>query len=183
MSRVGKRPVVLAREVQASMQGNLFTVKGPKGTLTFGVPGLVCVAVENGNIVVTRRQEDALSRAQHGMVRSLIQNMVDGVTRAFSKELEIQGVGYRAELKGKALQLTLGFSHPVLFPVPEGIQIQVNNQTKLVVQGCDKILVGQVAANIRGLKPPEPYQGKGIRYLNEVIKRKVGKAAAGAAGG
>ncbi|OGQ47974.1 MAG: 50S ribosomal protein L6 [Deltaproteobacteria bacterium RIFCSPLOWO2_02_FULL_46_8] len=117
------------------------------------------------------------------MVRNLIQNMVDGVTKNFSKDLEIQGVGFRAELKGKALQLSLGFSHPVLFPIPEGIQIQVNNQTRLTVQGCDKALVGQISANIRGLKPPEPYQGKGIRYVNEVVRRKVGKAAAGAAGG
>ena len=183
MSRVGKRPIVLAKEVQASIQGTKLTIKGPKGTLSFNVPPLVHVAVETGNVVVTRKQEDNLSRAQHGMVRNLIQNMVDGVTKNFSKDLEIQGVGFRAELKGKALQLSLGFSHPVLFPIPEGIQIQVNNQTRLTVQGCDKALVGQISANIRGLKPPEPYQGKGIRYVNEVVRRKVGKAAAGAAGG
>lgn len=183
MSRVGKRPVVLPQGVQASLKDRVLSVKGPKGALQLALPSLVEVAVEAGRIVVKRLNEDRFSRAQHGMVRNLVANMVHGVTQLFGKELEIQGVGYRAELKGKNLQLALGYSHPVLYPIPEGIQIQVNNQTRLVVQGADKALVGQTAAEIRDLRAPEPYQGKGIRYANEVVKRKVGKAAAGAAGG
>lgn len=183
MSRVGRKPVEIPQGVQATLKENVLSVKGPKGTLSFIVPSLIKVVVEKDKIVVTRGAEDRFSKSQHGMVRNIIHNMVHGVTQQFAKELDIQGVGYRAELKGKNLQLALGFSHPVLFPVPEGIQIQVTNQTRLHVQGCDRHLVGQTAAEIRGLKPPEPYQGKGIRYLNEVVKKKVGKAAAGAAGG
>src|SRR3989338_932048 len=183
MSRVGKKPVEIPQGVQVALKESVVTVKGPKGTLTFAIPKLVKLSVEKDKVVLTRGSEDRFSKSQHGMVRSIVQNMVHGVTQQFAKELDIQGVGYRAELKGKNLQLALGFSHPVLFPIPEGIQIQVANQTKLTISGCDKELVGQTAANIRGLKPPEPYQGKGIRYLNEVVKRKVGKQAAGAAGG
>lgn len=182
MSRVGKKPVGLLQGVQAQLQEGLLTVKGPKGTLQLKIPPLVQVSVQGGQILVTRINEDRLSKAQHGMVRNLIQNMVSGADKNFVKELDIQGVGYRAELKGKNLQLSLGFSHPVLYPIPEGIQVQVANQTRITVQGCDKALVGQTAAKLRGLKPPEPYQGKGIRYVNEVVKKKVGKAAAGAAG-
>ncbi|MDO8526208.1 MAG: 50S ribosomal protein L6 [Deltaproteobacteria bacterium] len=183
MSRVGRKPVILIQGVQASLKETALTVKGPKGTLHLNIPPLVQVSIEGGEILVKRLKEDRLSRAQHGMVRNLIQNMVHGVAHYFVKELDIQGVGYRAELKGKNLQLSLGFSHPVLYPIPEGIQIQLASQTRLSVQGCDRALVGQTSAEIRGLKAPEPYQGKGIRYLNEVVKRKVGKAAAGAAGG
>ena len=183
MSRVGRKPVVLGQGAQASLKDGVVTVKGPKGTLSFTVPPLVQVSLEGNTILVKRNNEDRLSRAQHGMVRNMIQNMAHGVVQNFVKELDIQGVGYRAEMKGKNLQLALGFSHPVLYPVPEGIQIQVTNQTRLMVQGCSRALVGQTAAEIRGLKPPEPYQGKGIRYLGEVVKKKVGKAAAGAAGG
>ena len=183
MSRVGRKPIILTQGVQATLKEGVLTVKGPKGTLQFKIPTLVEVSVESGQILVKRIQEDRLSRAQHGMVRNMIQNMAQGVVNHFVKELEIQGVGYRAEMKGKNVQLALGFSHPVLYPVPEGIQIQVASQTRLSIHGCDRGLVGQTAAEIRGLKPPEPYQGKGIRYLNEIIKKKVGKAAAGAAGG
>ncbi|MDP2599660.1 MAG: 50S ribosomal protein L6 [Deltaproteobacteria bacterium] len=183
MSRVGRKPVEIPQGVQATLKENVLSVKGPKGTLSFTVPSLIKAAVEKDKIVVTRGAEDRFSKSQHGMVRNIVQNMVHGVTEQFVKELDIQGVGYRAELKGKNLQLALGFSHPVLFPIPEGIQIQVTNQTRLRIQGCDRHLVGQISAEIRGLKPPEPYQGKGIRYLNEVVKKKVGKAAAGAAGG
>lgn len=182
MSRVGRKPVLLPQGVTANLQGNSLTVKGPKGVLSFQVPALIQAVIHDGRIEIKRGGEDRLSRSQHGMVRNLVQNMVTGVTQQFTKELEIQGVGYRAELKGKNLQLALGFSHPVLYPIPDGIQIQVVSQTKLVIQGANKALVGQTAAEVRGLKPPEPYQGKGIRYLNEVVKRKVGKQAAGAAG-
>ncbi|OGQ04007.1 MAG: 50S ribosomal protein L6 [Deltaproteobacteria bacterium RIFCSPLOWO2_01_44_7] len=183
MSRVGRRPVLLGQGVTANVAKETFSVKGPKGNLSRKFPEEIDVVIQEGNVLVSRKSEDRLARAKHGMMRNLIQNMVQGVSQGFTKELDIQGVGYRAELKGKNLQLALGFSHPVLFPIPEGIQIQVANQTKLTISGCDKELVGQTAANIRGLKPPEPYQGKGIRYLNEVVKRKVGKQAAGAAGG
>lgn len=182
MSRVGKKPVLVSQGVTTTLKDGVLNVKGPKGSLNFKIPPLVKVTIEDGKILVTRAKEDRLSRAQHGLVRNLVQNMVQGVTQNFSKELDIQGVGFRAELKGKNLQLALGFSHPVLFPVPEGIQIQVANQTRVSISGCDKELVGQTAANIRDLKPPEPYQGKGIRYLGEVVKQKVGKQAAGAAG-
>lgn len=183
MSRVGRKPVLLSKEVQVEIKQDLLTIKGPKGVLTFAIPSLVTVKKEEGQIVVLRKQEDRLSKAQHGLVRNLIQNMVSGVTQTFSKSLEIQGVGYRAEMKGKALQLSLGFSHPVLFPVPEGIQIEMKKPTELTIRGCDKHLVGQTAARIRQLKLPEPYQGKGIRYAGEVVRRKVGKQAAGATGG
>ncbi len=183
MSRVGRKPVVVPQGVQATLQNNVVTVKGPKGTLSFSLPKLVKAVIEKEKIVLTRGAEDRFSKSQHGMARNMVQNMVQGVTTPFVKELDIQGVGYRAELKGKNLQLSLGFSHAVLYPIPEGIQIQVTNQTRLHIQGCSRQLVGQTASEIRGLKPPEPYQGKGIRYLNEVVKKKVGKAAAGAAGG
>lgn len=183
MSRVGKRAITIPQGVQAALKEGVVTVKGPKGTLSFTMPKLITISIEKDQILVTRGAEDRFSKSQHGMVRNIVQNMIQGVTHHFVKELDIQGVGFRAELKGKNLQLALGFSHPVLYPIPEGIQIQVTNQTKLTVQGCDRQLVGQTASELRGLKPPEPYQGKGIRYLNEVIKKKVGKAAAGAAGG
>lgn len=182
MSRVGKKPVLLPSGVSAQLEGREVLVKGPKGTLRLTLPRLIDVAIKDGQIVVTPRQTDRFGKSEHGLARNLIQNMVKGVTDMFAKELEIQGVGFRAEVKGPILQLALGFSHPIEFAIPEGIKVSVVKQTELTVQGCDRKLVGQICAEIRGLKPPEPYQGKGIRYKGEIVRRKVGKAAAGAAG-
>lgn len=179
MSRVGKKVIVLPKGVEAKVADGVFSVKGPKGMLSASIPTETKVSVENGKVVVTPVLQDSRGGAFHGLVRSNLYNMVHGVSELFVKELEIQGVGFRAEIKGKILQLLLGFSHPVIFPIPEGIEIEVKNQTRLTVKGCNKILVGQTTAEIRGLKPPEPYQGKGIRYLGEVVQKKVGKAAAG----
>ena len=182
MSRVGKKPIVLPQGVQVTAQPGKVVVKGPKGQLQLTLPPLVQIKLEGSTLLVTRSNDEKNSRSQHGLARNLLNNMVQGVTHGFVKALEINGVGFRAEVKGKNLQIALGYSHPVVFPIPEGIQIQVTNQTKLAVQGMDRALVGQTAAEIRSLRLPEPYQGKGIRYANEVIKRKVGKAAAGAQG-
>lgn len=182
MSRVGKKPVILPKEVKAELKDNVLSVKGPKGALTFALPNLVQITIGGEEIVVSRKNEERFARAQHGLVRTLIQNMIQGVTQMFTKELEIKGVGYRAEVKGPILQLSLGFSHPIKFPIPEGIKIAVKKQTEVMIEGCDKMKVGQLAAEVRSLRSPEPYQGKGIRYKGEVVKRKVGKAAAGATG-
>ncbi len=186
MSRIGKKPVVVPQGVTVKLEAGTLYVKGPKGELSFDVNehryGNIKVAVEDSSIAVTRRDEGKLSRTQQGLVRALIQNMVTGVTDTFSKKLELVGVGYRAEMKGSALNLSLGFSHPIDFPLPEGIKIAVDKQTKIVVSGADKRLVGETAARIRKLRPPEPYKGKGIRYEDEVVRRKVGKAA-GVTGG
>jgi large subunit ribosomal protein L6 len=187
MSRIGKRPVVMPKGVTAIIEGGVLRVKGPKGELSLNVTEGRFPAVEiksaDGAISVTRREETGRARAQQGLARSLIQNMVTGVAEGFSRVLDIVGVGYRAEAKGKVLNLSLGRSHPVKFAVPEGIQISVEKQTRLTVSGADKQLVGETAARIRRLRPPEPYKGKGILYAGEVIKRKVGKAAVGTTGG
>lgn len=182
MSRIGKKPVVLGQGVEAALKEGHLTVKGPKGVLTLILSPHVVVQLQDKTLTVKPRTEDRIAQSHHGLVRNLIQNMVTGVSQPFTKELEIQGVGFRAEVKGKNLQLALGFSHPVLYPIPEGIHIEVKNQTKVTISGCDKIKVGQTAAELRSLKKPEPYQGKGIRYLGEVVREKVGKAAAGAQG-
>jgi large subunit ribosomal protein L6 len=155
------------------------TVKGPKGTLTQTVPDLCDVKMEGDTIFVTRPAETRELRSMHGLTRTLIANMVDGVSQGFSKELEIVGVGYKAEAQGKKLVLTLGFSHPINFDVPEGITIETPEPTKIKVSGIDKQQVGQIAANIRGLRPPEPYKGKGVKYIDEYIQRKAGKSAVG----
>lgn len=182
MSRIGKRAVEIPKGVQITLAQRDIAVKGPKGTLHFRIPEKIDVLEKDGKILVTRQEEASPVRALHGACQSVIFNMVKGVTDGFTKDLEIQGVGYKAEVQGHHLKMSLGFSHPVLFPIPEGIQIKVANQTGVVIQGFDKVLVGQVAANIRKLKLPEPYQGKGIRYKGEIIEKKVGKAAAGATG-
>lgn len=183
MSRIGKKPIPIPQGVQVTLQGSQLLVKGPKGTIPFWLPNKVGVEQKEGQLTVNRKEESREARSQHGVSQTVIQNMVKGVLNPFSKALDIQGVGYRAEVKGKNLVLSLGFSHPVLFSIPEGIQVKVTNQTQLEIIGCDKVLVGQIAATIRKLRPPEPYQGKGIRYKGEIVRRKVGKAAAGAAGG
>lgn len=182
MSRIGKKPVELGQGVEAALKEDILSVKGPKGHLTLKISSSVSVTIEGKTILVKPLTDDSKGHSHHGMMRNLIQNMVSGVSQPFMKELEIQGVGFRAEVKGKNLQLSLGFSHPVLYPIPEEIHIEVKNQTRVTIAGCDKMKVGQTAAEIRGLKKPEPYQGKGIRYLGEVVRKKVGKAAAGAQG-
>lgn len=177
MSRIGKAPIKLPEKVSVSLDNGTVTVKGPKGSLGMVLPALVQAAVVEGAVEVTRKGADPESRAQHGLVRNLIHNMVQGVSEGFTKKLEINGVGYRAEVKGKDLVLSLGFSHPVNFAIPEGVLIKVNKQTELMIEGIDKQLIGETAARIRRLRPPEPYKGKGIKYAEEVVKRKAGKSA------
>ena len=176
MSRIGKAPVVVPSGVDVNISGATISVKGPKGTLTRTLAGGITVRKDEGALVVERPDETRQSRSLHGLSRALVQNMVVGVTEGFTKELEIVGVGYRAEPKGpSALRLNLGFSHPVDFPGPDGITFEVPVQTRIIVKGIDKELVGQVAANIRSIRKPEPYKGKGVRYVDERILRKAGK--------
>lgn len=178
MSRIGKQPVAVPSGVDINIAERLVSVKGPQGTLTMPIPGEIVVRKEESAVIVERPNDERQNRALHGLVRSLVNNMVIGVTQGFSKELEIVGVGYRAQAKGpKALELALGFSHPVNIDAPEGITFEVPAPTRIIVKGIDKELVGQVAANIRKVRKPEPYKGKGVRYLGEYVARKAGKAA------
>lgn len=178
MSRVGKAPVTIPSGVDVSIAGETVTVKGPKGELTQPIPQGISVAVDDGQISVSRADDERQNRALHGLTRSLVANMVTGVTEGFTKSLEIQGVGYRCQAKGKdKIELALGFSHPVEIEAPEGIEFDVPSQTEINVKGIDKQLVGQVAADIRKWRKPEPYKGKGIRYVGERVMRKAGKAA------
>jgi large subunit ribosomal protein L6 len=176
MSRIGKAPITVPSGVDINISGRTITVKGPKGTLSREIPGEITVRQEESTLFVERPNDERTNRAQHGLVRSLVNNMVVGVTDGFAKELEIVGVGYRAEAQGQNLRLALGFSHPVMVNAPEGITFEVPAQTRVIVKGIDKELVGQVAANIRSIRKPEPYKGKGVRYLDERIIRKAGKA-------
>jgi large subunit ribosomal protein L6 len=176
MSRIGKAPITVPSGVDVSVSGRTITVKGPKGTLSREIPGEITVRQEESTLFVERPNDERDNRAKHGLVRSLVNNMVVGVTDGFAKELEIVGVGYRAEAQGQNLRLALGFSHPVMVDAPEGISFEVPVQTRVIVKGIDKELVGQVAANIRSIRKPEPYKGKGVRYLDERIIRKAGKA-------
>jgi large subunit ribosomal protein L6 len=177
MSRIGKQPVILPAGVKVSLADQTLKVEGPKGKLQQNVPAGITLKVEGNQAQVLRPDDERRSKAYHGLVRSLLANMVDGVSKLFEKELHIEGVGYRAAVAGKKLNLTLGYSHPVEFDIPEGITIVVDAQTEIKVTGMDKQLVGQVAANIRFLRKPEVYRGKGVRYKNEVIRRKAGKTA------
>jgi len=177
MSRIGKALIPVPAGVDVSFSGNSVTVKGPKGSLSRDLVGGITVRQDEGNLVVERPNDERESRSLHGLSRALINNMVVGVTTGFVKELDIVGVGYRAELKGpSAIRLNLGFSHPVDVDAPAGVTFEVPVQTKIIVKGIDKETVGQVAANIRSIRKPEPYKGKGVRYLNEKILRKAGKA-------
>jgi large subunit ribosomal protein L6 len=180
MSRIGRKPVQLPSGVTVQPEEAKITVKGPKGTLQVALPRGVHFEKQDGSLLL-RRDNDELA-AVHGLVRSLLANAVRGVTQGFQKHLDIVGIGYRAEVKGKSVVFTLGYSHPIDFPIPEGVAIAVEKQTHLVVSGADKQHVGQVAAVIRSLRPPDPYKNKGIRYTGERLKKKVGKAAGGAAG-
>jgi large subunit ribosomal protein L6 len=175
MSRIGKAPISVPSGVEVTISGRNVTVKGPKGTLSRDIPGDIIVRKEEDTIVVERPNDERQNRSLHGLSRTLVSNMVIGVTDGFAKELEIVGVGYRAEAAGSDLRLALGFSHPVMVPAPAGISFEIPVQTRVIVKGIDKELVGQVAANIRAIRKPEPYKGKGVRYLGEHIVRKAGK--------
>jgi large subunit ribosomal protein L6 len=177
MSRIGKKPIDVPDGITVEAQPGRVTVKGPKGELAQEVSPRMKVEQSDGTVTVERPSDRGEDRALHGLTRSLIANMVEGVTNGYEKRLEIQGVGYRATLKGNALELAVGYSHPVSFPAPEGIEFEVPQATEVVVRGIDKQLVGEVAANIRKQRPPEPYKGKGIRYAGEHVRRKVGKRA------
>jgi large subunit ribosomal protein L6 len=177
MSRIGKQPIPVPSGVEITIEPELVKVKGPKGELSERVARSMEVKQENGEILVTRPTDRGEHRALHGLTRSLIANMVEGVTNGFEKRLEIQGVGYRAQLQGSKLVLALGYSHPVEMDAPEGIDFEVPQPTRVIVRGISKQAVGEVAANIRKARPPEPYKGKGIRYEGEYVARKVGKRA------
>lgn len=178
MSRIGRKPITLPKGVEVSIDGNTIQVKGPKGTLSMDIMPQIKIAVEDAQINVTRESELKPVRAAHGMTRAMIANMITGVSSGFEKMLEIVGVGYRAQLQGKNLVLSLGFSHPVEVVPPAGIEFTAESPIKISVRGIDRQLVGQVAANIRSYRPPEPYKGKGIRYAGEYVIRKAGKAGA-----
>ena len=179
MSRIGRKPVVIPAGVEVKLDGHTLTVKGPKGTLTRTFHNRMNIAVENNEIIVTRPTDDKEDRSLHGLTRTLIHNMVEGVTNGFKKELEINGVGYRASKEGKNLVMILGYSHKVVMPEIENISIEVPGQNKIVISGPDKQVVGQFAAKVREKRKPEPYKGKGIKYVDEVIIRKEGKAGKG----
>jgi large subunit ribosomal protein L6 len=179
MSRIGKKPIPLPKGTSAAIGAAEVTINGPKGRLTTPLMPGITAKQEGDALMLERADEEKQTRAYHGLCRSLLKNAVLGVSSGFKKELEIIGIGYRAAVKGTALELQLGYSHPINYPVPKGININVEKNTLITVQGIDKQQVGQVAAEIRSMRPPEPYKGKGIRYLGEVVRRKVGKAAVG----
>ncbi len=182
MSRVGKRPIPMPDGVTVVREGDGVRVEGPKGMLSQRVPSGIRVEIVDGQVKLQRSDDRQESRALHGLTRALIANMVQGVTTPFVKQLEIQGIGYRAAADGKRLQLQVGFSHPVALPIPAGIQVSVDRNTMVRVEGIDRQQVGQFAAEIRAIRPPEPYKGKGIRYLGEHVRRKVGKSGVTAGG-
>ena len=176
MSRIGKTPITLPDKVKVTVaDGNQVTVEGPKGKLNWELPKDISVTVEGTKLTVSRGSESRDVRALHGLSRALINNMVTGVSNGFRRDLEIQGVGFRAAVKGDKLDLSIGYSHPVLFPIPKEIKVAVTDNTKISIEGVDRQLVGQVAADIRAYYPPEPYKGKGIRYAGEQVRRKEGK--------
>ena len=178
MSRIGRMAIVLPKEVKISCDPSKVDVTGPKGHLVHNLPQGISIQVDDGKVIVRREDDERNSKALHGLMRSLIANMVTGVTQGFEKRLEIVGIGFRADVQKDALKLTLGFSHPILYPIPKGIQVEVEKQTLITVKGIDKQQVGTVAAKLRSIKPPEPYKGKGIRYSAERIRKKVGKTKA-----
>jgi large subunit ribosomal protein L6 len=176
MSRIGKKPITFPKNVKISQSGGVVKVEGPKGILSLKLPEAITLKISDGSLMVERKSEERIARSCHGLARTLIGNMVDGVSSGFEKSLEISGVGYRAEVTGNNLKLTLGFSSPVQYNIPKGINVKVDKQTSIFVSGIDKQLVGRIAAEIRALKKPEPYKGKGIKYTGEYIKRKAGKS-------
>lgn len=178
MSRIGKKPIAIPKGVQVAVKGQQVEVQGPKGKLGLTVHDLCSVRVADGSIVVDRSTDHRSAKALHGLTRALVANMVRGVTEGFEKKLEIVGIGYRVQASGRTLTFSLGYSHPIVFPLPDGIQADVDKQTLITLRGADKQLVGQMAAQIRALRRPDPYKAKGIRYADEVVRRKVGKAGA-----
>jgi large subunit ribosomal protein L6 len=176
MSRIGKRPIPVPKNVTVTIADQHVAVKGPKGELSRTLPGEVEVVQEGETLLVNRRSESRVARQRHGLCRTLVANMVEGVSQGFQRRLEIQGVGYRAQVQGRNLVLSVGYSHPVQIEPPEGIQLAVENNTNVIVSGTNKEIVGNIAARIRAVRPPEPYKGKGIRYAGEMVRRKAGKA-------
>ena len=176
MSRIGRAPVTIPKGVTISQDGNTIRVKGPKGELQRALPAEMKVSVEGESLTVARPSDEPRHRSLHGLTRSLVANMVEGVTKGFTKQLEITGVGYKAETRPYGLQMSLGFSHPVEVRAPKGVKLTATSPTAVTIEGPDKEVVGQVAAEIRKLRPPEPYKGKGIKYVGEQIRRKAGKA-------
>ncbi|MEU8138037.1 50S ribosomal protein L6 [Streptodolium elevatio] len=176
MSRIGRLPIPVPTGVDVTINGREVVVKGPKGTLSHNLAAPIEIALEDGTLAVTRPNDERLSKALHGLSRTLVANMITGVTQGYSKKLEISGVGYRVAAKGSSLEFALGYSHPIVVEAPEGITFIVESPTKFEVQGIDKQKVGEVAANIRKLRKPDPYKAKGVKYAGEVIRRKVGKA-------
>ncbi|MEK7362849.1 MAG: 50S ribosomal protein L6 [candidate division NC10 bacterium] len=181
MSRIGRKPIPIPQGVRVAVEGQEVGVEGPKGKLSHSVPGVLTIEVKDGQLQVGRTSDHRSARALHGLTRSLLANIVQGVSQGFEKKLEIVGIGYRAQLQGKSLQLALGYSHPVVFPLPEGIQAEVDRNVLITLRGADKGLLGQTAARLRSLRKPDPYKGKGVKYVDEVIRRKVGKKAGAAA--
>ncbi|HLB32830.1 MAG: 50S ribosomal protein L6 [Verrucomicrobia bacterium RIFCSPHIGHO2_12_FULL_41_10] len=175
MSRIGKTPITLPQKVTTSVVSGIITVEGPRGKLSWELPKAITTRLEGTTLLIERANEERATRALHGLARALINNMVLGVHEGFRRDLEIQGVGFRSAVKGEHLDLSIGYSHPVLFKIPQNIKITVTDNTKISIEGIDKHLVGQVAADIRAYYPPEPYKGKGIRYAGEQVRRKEGK--------
>ena len=175
MSRIGKQPIAIPPKVKVEVKGQKVSVEGPKGKLQFDLPRHTSLKVDGGNVHVSRQGDDAHARALHGLSRALVNNMVKGVSEGFVKKLEIQGVGFKAAVTGKTVNMTLGYSHPINYPIPDQIKVVVEENTKITIEGPDKQVVGQVAAELRSFYPPEPYKGKGVRYVGEHVQRKEGK--------
>ncbi len=177
MSRIGRKPIVIPEGVKVAIDGQTVRAQGPKGNLAQEVPASLSVAVQDNQVVVSRDSDERMVRALHGLMRSLVANMINGVKTEFVRKLDIVGIGYRAQMQGKTIQLALGYSHPVMFPLPDGISAEIERQTAITLRGADKALLGQTAARLRSLRKPDPYKGKGIKYSDEVVRRKVGKKA------
>ena len=177
MSRIGKQPIPIPDGVKVQVDGSVVRAEGPKGKLTQPIPTGMTAALDNKQLLIKRGDDSRTARAIHGLTRALVANMVAGVKDGFERKLEIVGIGYRAQMQGKSIQLALGYSHPVIFPLPDGITAEIEKQVSLTLRGADKALLGETAAKLRALRKPDPYKGKGIRYANEVIRRKVGKKA------
>src|SRR5271169_274974 len=175
MSRIGKQPILIPQKVKVEVKGQQVFVEGPKGKLNWQLPRRTSLKVENGKVVISREGDDAQAKALHGLSRALVNNMVRGVSEGFVKKLEIQGVGFKAAVQGKLVNMSLGYSHPIVYPIPDQIKVTVEENTKLTIEGPSKHLVGQVAAELRSYYPPEPYKGKGVRYSDEKVIRKEGK--------
>ena len=175
MSRIGKQPIAIPPKVKVEVKGRQVLVEGPKGKLNLELPKRTSLKVENGKVLLSREGDDAQAKALHGLSRALVNNMVRGVSEGFVKKLEIQGVGFKAAVQGKTVNMSLGYSHPINYPIPDQIKVTVEENTKLTIEGPDRQVVGQVAAELRGFYPPEPYKGKGVRYVGEHVQRKEGK--------